>query len=163
MLALLSAACSALSPHPHTPRAALLRAAAIATAPLLLPLPASSSSSSSSPPPPPRLVYTPPEVTRASPAEAPALARHLRARGARLYGAYWCSHCYSQKQAFGVRAAPLLPYVECAEDGYRSERALCREKGIKGYPTWEINGEYFSGEQSLVELAALSGFRAPPR
>ena len=32
----------------------------------------------------------------------------------RRYGAYWCSHCNSQKVAFGAEAARIIRYVECA-------------------------------------------------
>ena len=108
-----------------------------------------------------KIVYTPPAVKGKSSAEAIALARHLKARGARMYGAYWCSHCYGQKEAFGQRGAALIEYVECAEDGYLSRRALCRVQDIKGYPTWEIGGEYYGGERSLEELAEISGFVMP--
>lgn len=34
---------------------------------------------------------------------------------------------------------------------------ICLEKGIQGYPTWEINGNLYPGEQSLDKLAKLSG------
>ena len=30
---------------------------------------------------------------------------------------------------------------------------------VKGYPTWEINGELYPGEKSLDELGELSGFK----
>ena len=52
------------------------------------------------------------------------LARRLRAAGARFYGAFWCSHCFEQKVAFGAAAAKELPYVECYPDGFRKVRAL---------------------------------------
>ena len=35
-----------------------------------------------------------------------------------MYGAFWCSHCFEQKQAFGAEAAHELPYVECYPQGY---------------------------------------------
>ncbi|KAL0396927.1 UNVERIFIED_CONTAM: Thiol-disulfide oxidoreductase LTO1 [Sesamum calycinum] len=71
-----------------------------------------------------------------------SLAKHLRAIGAKLYGAFWCSHCQDQKEPknsdaprlfnirstwrqsmfiylkiFGREAAKLLDYVECFPDG----------------------------------------------
>ena len=76
-----------------------------------------------------------------------------------MYGAYWCSHCFGQKDAFGKQGAALINYVECAEDGFASQRPLCRAKEIRGYPTWEIAGEFYGGEKSLEELAELSGYR----
>ena len=40
----------------------------------------------------------PPVVTKTSSPEAMALAKHLKEIGATMYGAFWCSHCYGQKQ-----------------------------------------------------------------
>ena len=104
------------------------------------------------------IYYTPPSVKGSSSAAALQLAEHLKASGASMYGAYWCSHCYEQKVAFGARGTKLLNYVECAADGYQSQRKLCGDKEIKGYPTWEIGGKFYPGEQSLRELAELSNF-----
>lgn len=61
----------------------------------------------------------------------------------------------------GATGAKLINYVECAEDGYNSGRRLCLEKGIPGYPTWEIGGSFYGGEMSLSELAVLSKFKNP--
>lgn len=88
------------------------------------------------------------------------LAQHLTVTNAKMYGAYWCPHCQDQKARFG-EAKKLIPYVECAANppnGVKSEAQLCEQKGIKGYPTWEINGKMVSGERSLDELADLSGY-----
>lgn len=76
-----------------------------------------------------------------------------------MYGAYWCSHCNNQKQAFGAGGARIIDYVECAADGYASQRPLCQQKQVAGYPTWEIEGEYYRGEKSLEELMVISGFK----
>ena len=46
------------------------------------------------------------------------LAKRLKAAGAQMYGAFWCSHCFEQKQAFGKGAMADFPYVECYPDGY---------------------------------------------
>lgn len=88
------------------------------------------------------------------------LAEHLQATGARMYGAYWCPHCEHQKELFG-EAVELVPYVECDPEGENSQAQLCQEKEIAGYPTWEINGEFYVGGRSLEELAQLSGFTEP--
>ena len=85
------------------------------------------------------------------------LAQHLTATNAKMYGAYWCPHCLDQKKAFGD-AKKLVPYVECDPKGENPQPALCQQKGIKGYPTWEINGKMLSGERSLDELATESGY-----
>ncbi|MGF1568589.1 MAG: glutaredoxin family protein [Nodosilinea sp.] len=84
------------------------------------------------------------------------LARQLAASGSVMYGAYWCPHCADQKAMFG-EAVDLLPYVECAVDGDNAQPQLCAEKGIRGYPTWEINGQLYPGVQPLDELATLLG------
>lgn len=84
------------------------------------------------------------------------LAKHLNSVGAVLYGAFWCSHCYDQKQTFGKEAASMLNYVECDKRSQNSGNQLCKDKQVKGYPTWEINGKLYSGDQSLEELEKIS-------
>jgi len=87
-----------------------------------------------------------------------ALARHLTATRAVMYGAYWCPHCAEQKALFGA-AARLLPYVECDPRGEGAQPALCDRAGIRVYPTWVIAGSRYEGVQSLEQLAHLSTFR----
>ena len=100
------------------------------------------------------------------------LAKHLRNVGAKMYSAYWCPHCYEQKKVFGIEAlqAKLIPFVECAADGVDAQPAVCQEVATKaqkatgkgfGFPTWEINGQYYSGQQPLTELAKISGYKGP--
>ena len=36
-----------------------------------------------------------------------------------MYGAFWCSHCYEQKQKFGLDAMQAFPYVECFPEGWK--------------------------------------------
>jgi hypothetical protein len=62
-----------------------------------------------------------------------------------------------QKKKFG-EAQKLIPYVECDPKGANPQPELCIQKGVKGYPTWEINGKILSGERSLDELADASGY-----
>jgi uncharacterized membrane protein len=97
-------------------------------------------------------------TTTSGPAEI-SLARHLTAIGAKEYGAYWCPHCYDQKQLFGKQAFAILNYIECAPDGKNSQTQLCEKAGIKGFPTWEINGEFYPGLQPLKKLAELSNYQ----
>lgn len=85
------------------------------------------------------------------------LAAHLTASGASMYGAYWCPHCADQKELFGDAAA-AIPYVECDPEGENAQPQLCPTKKLVGYPTWEINGEFYPGVRSLNELAKLSNF-----
>ncbi len=100
----------------------------------------------------------PPVVTTTSTEFSISLAKHLRDTGVIKYSAYWCPHCHDQNQLFGRKAAAILTNVECANDGNNSQTDLCREKGITGYPSWEINGIIDSGVKSLEELAELSGY-----
>ncbi|GAB4383459.1 MAG: vitamin K epoxide reductase family protein [Elainellaceae cyanobacterium] len=104
---------------------------------------------------------TGPAVTTTSgPAEL-ALAQHLSSIGAKMYGAYWCPHCHDQKQLFGQQAFAQIEYIECAEDGQNAQVELCQAANITGYPSWEINGQIYSGTQSLAQLAELSGYQGP--
>ena len=112
------------------------------------------------PPPEPLVYYTPPSVKGSSSPEALALAKHLKSKDAKMYGAYWCSHCYNQKMLFGAGATRQLNYVECAGDGYKSQQSTCKAKDVPGYPTWEIDGKFYGGERSLLDLATISGFAA---
>lgn len=83
-------------------------------------------------------------------------AKCLSVKGAKMYGAYWCSHCQNQKKEFGD-SWQYISYIECDPRGENSEYDSCLEKGIQGYPTWEINGKLYPGEQNLEKLAELSG------
>ena len=47
-----------------------------------------------------------------------------------MYGAFWCSHCYDQKQTFGQEAYRRIRYVECAPDGVDSQTKLCRSRKV---------------------------------
>ena len=83
----------------------------------------------------------------------------LAEKGAKMYGAYWCSHCNNQKEAFGSSFDlfnSLGGYVECDPKGKNAQPAKCEEAGILGYPTWIINGQVYEGEQSLSRLSAIS-------
>ena len=107
-------------------------------------------------------IVAPAVTTTSGPAQL-ALVRHLREIGAKEYGAYWCPHCHDQKMLFGKEAAALIDYVECDPQGQNSRTALCEAAAanIKGFPTWEIKGQFYSGTQSLEKLAYLSGYTGP--
>jgi len=85
-----------------------------------------------------------------------ALAAHLRQRGVIFYGAYWCTHCFHQKNLFGQEAGDRLPYVECAKDQAGADR--CNAADVRAYPTWVLGNERREGVQTLEELATWSGF-----
>ncbi len=88
-----------------------------------------------------------------------ALAKHLTTKDIVMYSAYWCPHCHDQKELFGKQAAKELKIIECAPDGQNSQHLLCKDKGVSGFPSWEINGRLESGVKSLDELAKLSNYK----
>ncbi|MBD0334704.1 MAG: vitamin K epoxide reductase family protein [Cyanobacteria bacterium Co-bin13] len=102
-----------------------------------------------------------PAITTTSGAAEVALAQHLADTGAIFYGAWWCPHCHEQKQLFGQQASAILPYEECSEPDGQTQTAACQTAEIRGYPTWEINGQRYSGAKSLTDLAQLSGYQGP--
>jgi uncharacterized membrane protein/glutaredoxin len=88
------------------------------------------------------------------------LAEHLSTVDAKFYGASWCPHCAEQKEMFGS-SNKRLPYVECSPGGGDAPQApICKEKDIKSYPTWIINGERYTGTQSLEQLAQYTHYQA---
>ncbi len=92
-----------------------------------------------------------------APKGALELAQCLSAKGATFYGAFWCSHCRTQRALFGS-AVTALPYVECSSADGNSQMQICKEKKIQGYPTWIFaDGTMATGEQSFSVLAEKSG------
>ena len=84
-----------------------------------------------------------------------AFTQCLTDKGVVMYGAEWCPHSQNQKKMFG-ESWKYVNYVECAMPD-KSVNEKCTEKGIKGYPTWDINGEFMSGELSFKQLSLKSG------
>lgn len=99
-----------------------------------------------------------PVNTRSTP-QAISLAKYLRKIGAKVYTAYWCPHCHSQKERFGQEATSQLDVVECDRRGVKPQRQLCIDKKIRGFPTWEIDGRLYEGDRTLENLANLSKYR----
>lgn len=100
----------------------------------------------------------PPITTVSGPAEI-ALGRHLTETGAKMYTAYTCPHCHEQKQLLGKEAVNLINDIECNPKGKNARPELCQAAGLKGVPTWEINGKLYPGVQRLETLADLSGYQ----
>ncbi len=98
-------------------------------------------------------------VTSESTNESIAFAKYLNDNGVIKYSAYWCPNCLQQSELFGKQAYKELNVVECARDGKNSQTQLCIEKKIKGFPSWEINGEIILGIQTLEELSKLTGYK----
>ena len=99
-----------------------------------------------------------PAITTSSTPQKIKFAKFLNENNIKMYSAYWCPHCHDQKQLFGKKAVKELVVVECAQDGKNSQYELCREKQIEGFPSWEINGEIYSGTKDLNDLAIMTGY-----
>ena len=99
-----------------------------------------------------------PEIITISSKEKVRFAKYLSDNNIVMYSAYWCPHCNDQKQLFGKKAVEELKIVECAKDGKNNKYKLCQEKGIEGFPSWEINNQIFSGSRSLNELAEMTNY-----
>jgi hypothetical protein len=90
-----------------------------------------------------------------------AFAQCLGTKGAKMYGAFWCPHCESQKELFGS-AFQYAPYVECGVKGSRTPAQVCVDAGIKHYPTWEFaDGARVEGEHDLEFLSHETGCPLP--
>lgn len=93
--------------------------------------------------------------------ELDAFATCITESGAKFYGAFWCSHCQSQKKAFGD-SADKIPYIECSTEDNK-QTAVCEEAKIEGYPTWVFSdGSRLSGNLPFLTLAEKTGCTLPP-
>jgi uncharacterized membrane protein len=98
------------------------------------------------------------EITTTSGEAEIALAKHLASKGALMYSAYWCPHCYEQKQLFGKEAFKEVGKVECDPKGVAPAPQKCVDAKIRAFPSWVINGELHEGVKTLDELAKLTGY-----
>ncbi len=90
-----------------------------------------------------------------------SFAKCLAAKQVEMYGAYWCPHCADQEAMFEA-SFKYIPYVECGVLGSREEATLCKEAGIKHFPTWQFeDGERREGTQSLPSLGTKTGCSLP--
>jgi len=91
------------------------------------------------------------------PSELDDFAQCLAEKEAIFYGAFWCPHCQAQKEMFG-NSSKYLPYIECSTPDGKSQKKVCDDAGIEGYPTWVFaDGSRLSGEVELEALAAKTG------
>ena len=81
----------------------------------------------------------------------------LTEKNIKFYGAFWCSHCKNQKEAFGS-SFKFVNYIECSLPDISGQTQGCIDAGISGYPTWEFsNGERIEGFVPLETLSEKSG------
>lgn len=101
------------------------------------------------------LPYYKPDIETTSSSKAVELAEKLQKAGAKMYGAFWCSHCYEQKNTFGKEAMKSFPYVECFPEGWRKGASVikaCSDAEVRAFPTWKINGQTIEGEMTLEAI-----------
>jgi hypothetical protein len=83
-------------------------------------------------------------------------AQCIAASGAKMYGAYWCSHCQEQKAMFGDNWQ-YMNYIECGVPNGNGQTEVCRAAGVTSYPTWDFNGTRVLGTQTIDQLSARTG------
>lgn len=95
------------------------------------------------------------------PGKLDLFAQCLTEKGATFYGAFWCSHCKSQKALFGS-SVKLIPYVECSLPDGSGQTKICIDKKVDSYPTWEFSdGTRMTGEVALDKLAEKTSCELP--
>lgn len=80
-----------------------------------------------------------------------AFAQCLTEKGIVMYGTDTCPACKSQKALFGS-SFQYVNYTNCL-DNYD----FCVGKGISSIPSWDINGQFSVGVQTIQQLSELSG------
>jgi hypothetical protein len=77
-----------------------------------------------------------------------------------MYSSYTCPHCYEQKQLFGKEAWAQITNIECNPAAKKNPQPeLCAKVGIKGYPTWIVDGKLDPGAKKLAQLGELTGYK----
>ena len=84
-------------------------------------------------------------------------AKCLTSKGAKMYGAYWCGYCETQKKSFGS-SWKHINYVECSLPNRGGQNQVCNSAGIRAYPTWEFaGGQRTEGQIPFSTLSQASG------
>ena len=99
------------------------------------------------------------EPLRNSSPQALELTQHLKAIGAKFYGAWTCPACFKQMNLFGKQAGADLTYVECRKPEQLPDQAdACIAAEIRADPTWVLSdGRRKVGIQSLEALSRWGG------
>lgn len=91
------------------------------------------------------------------------IARCIKEKGIKMYGAFWCPHCAEQKRIFGKKAEAEMPYYECDPRGENSVTDQCLQLKIEKYPTWIFaDGTRVTGVLSLKDLSEKTGCDEAP-
>lgn len=112
----------------------------------------------------PKKVSIPPISLAPSPEETPVpatlsqFASCLTSYGLKMYGTKTCPNCKAQKELFGD-GVDKLTLIDCDD-----QAALCTEKKIRGYPTWEFpDGRMVSGVVPLEYFSQQTGCVLPAK
>jgi len=90
-----------------------------------------------------------------------SFAKCLSDKQVKMYGLYWCTHCAEQKEMFGASFRHVT-YIECGIKGSREEEPVCKEAGVKNFPTWQFpDGSRKEGAQPLQILSDQSACALP--
>lgn len=79
-----------------------------------------------------------------------SFAQCVSEKGAVMYGTEWCHYCKNQKELFGD-SFDQVNYVDCDKNN-----EACQTAGVRGYPTWVIDGQSHSGVQQLYKISQLT-------
>lgn len=105
----------------------------------------------------PIVIYGKATREKSAPGNIDGFAQCLSDKGAKFYGAFWCSHCASQKKMFGD-SFEKVNYIECSTPDGNSQLKECEEAGISGYPTWKFADDTrIEGEVTLEALSQKTG------
>ena len=90
---------------------------------------------------------------------SPEFAQCLTEKGAKMYGAFWCPACKTQKETIGISVFDeRINYIECSLPDRSAQTQICVQQGIERYPTWEFaDGSRIEGVLTLQELSQLTG------
>lgn len=92
-----------------------------------------------------------------APGQYDSFAQCLTSKGVKMYGAWWCPHCKTQKEWFGSSFS-YVNYIECSTADGNAQLQVCKDAGIEGYPTWEFaDGSRKGGEIELNQLSLDTG------
>ncbi|MFP4111992.1 MAG: glutaredoxin family protein [Candidatus Woesearchaeota archaeon] len=86
----------------------------------------------------------------AMPSKYDEFAKCVAEQDVTMYGTEWCSYCHQQKELFGS-SFEYVDYVDCDYN-----KQVCDANSVNGYPTWTINGQKYSGVQSLEKISSLT-------
>lgn len=93
--------------------------------------------------------------------EMDKFAKCITDSGAKLYTAFWCSHCQDQKKSFG-QSVKYIENIECSTPDGRGQLDICKDADIEGYPTWVFgDNSRISGKLSFDVLSSKTSCGLP--